>query len=266
MILAPAEGEVPDTFLQVEEDANLHETLLAQMQTLRGARYLKDGAITAPELSSDGRHRLPVDEKSWHLLVLNRGGSVCGGARFRRTSNRIGFSELGVGASSMAQSDLWGMKLRAAVEADLELARRRDVAYFEFGGWAVAEEYCCTTEALRIALGLYSLSRSFGGGVGITAATRRNHSSSILRRIGGRSLATDGVELPHYYDPQYSCEMEILRFESDSPNPRYEVWIEEIRAHLFTAPVVRCKHSSVRRGRALEPIDVAWGAPTGVSQ
>jgi hypothetical protein len=266
IILAPAEGEVPDTFLQVEEDANLHATLLAQMQTLRGARYLKDGAIAAPQLSADGRHRLAVDEKSWHLLVLDKGGSVCGGARFRRTSNRIAFSELGVGASSLAQSDLWGMKLRSAVEADLELARRRDVAYFEFGGWAVAEDYCCTTEALRIALGLYSISRSFGGGVGITAATRRNHSSSILRRIGGRSLVTDGVELPAYYDPQYSCEMEILRFESGLPNPRYEVWIEEIRTHLFTAPVVRCKHSSVRRDRALEPIDVAWPAQTGVSQ
>ena len=110
------------------------------------------------------------------------------------------------------------------------------------------------------------MSRSSGGGVGITAATRRNHSSSILRRIGGRALVTDGVELPHYYDPQYTCEMEILRFESELPNPRYEVWIEEIRAHLQTATVVRCKHSSVRRGRALEPIDVPWGEQTGVSQ
>ncbi len=266
LVLAPAEGEVPDSFLHVEENPERHETLLAEMQALRGDRYLRDGAITPQQLSADGRHRLAVDAKSWHLLAINRDGTVCGGARFRRTSNRIAFSELGVGASSLAQSDVWGMKLRSAVEADLELARRRDVAYFEFGGWAVAEEYCCTTEALRIALGLYSLSRSLGGGVGITAATRRNHSSSILRRIGGRALVTDGVELPHYYDPQYTCEMEILRFESELPNPRYEVWIEEIRAHLQTATVVRCKHSSVRRGRAPEPIDVPWGEQTGVSQ
>jgi hypothetical protein len=266
IILAPAEGEVPDSFLQVEEDQELHERLLAEMQTLRGARYLKDGAITPQQLSADGRHQLAVDEKSWHLLALNKDGTVCGGARCRKTSNRIAFSELGVGCSSLAQSDVWGRKLRAAVEADLELARRRDVAYFEFGGWAVAEEYCCTTEALRIALGLYSVSRSLGGGIGITAATRRNHSSSILRRIGGRALATDGVELPHYYDPQYTCEMEILRFESETPNPRYEVWIEEIRAHLLTAPVVRCKHISARRGRALKPISVGWSEQTSVSQ
>ena len=265
IILAPAECEIPDSFLQVEENPQNHERLLADMQTLRGTRYLNDGAITPQQLLADGRHRLAVDEKSWHLLALNKDGSVCGGARFRRTSNRIAFSELGVGASSLAQSDVWGMRLRAAVEADLELARRRDVAYFEFGGWAVAEENCCTTDALRIALGLYSVSRSLGGGVGITAATRRNHSSSILRRIGGRSLSTDGIELPTYYDPQYACEMDILRFESGSPNPRYEVWIEEIRAHLLTSPVITCKHNSVRRGMALDPIDVPWGGRTGVS-
>jgi hypothetical protein len=265
IILAPAEGEIPDSFLQVEENPERYERLLVDMQTLRGARYLKDGAISPQQLSGNGRHQLAVDERSWHLLALNKDGSVCGGARFRRTSNRIAFSELGVGASSLAQSDVWGMKLRSAVEGDLELARRRDVAYFEFGGWAVAEESCCTTEALRIALGLYSVSRSLGGGVGITAATRRNHSSSILRRIGGRSLVTDGVELPAYYDPQYTCEMEILRFESDCPNPRYEVWIEEIRAHLLTSPVVTCKHNSIRRSMALDPIELPWGEPTGVS-
>jgi hypothetical protein len=266
IVLAPADGEVPDSFLQVEENPELHETLLSEMQTLRGARYLMDGAITPLQVSADGRHRLAVDEKSWHLLALNKDGTVCGGARCRKTSNRIAFSELGVGVSSLAQSDVWGMKLRVAVEADLELARRKDVAYIEFGGWAVAEEFCCTTEALRIALGAYSLSRSLGGCVGISAATRRHHSSSILRRIGGRPLTADGVELPPYYDPQYACEMEMLRFDSSFPNPRYEVWIEEIRAHLYTAPVVRCKHSSVRRSRAIEPIDVAWGEQPGVSQ
>ena len=257
IVLAPGDCDVPDSFLQVEEDPERHETLLADIQTLRGARYLQDGAITPSQISADGRHRLSVDEQSWHLLAI-KDGKVCGGARCRKSSNRIAFRDLSIGASPLAQSDVWGMKLRAAVEADLELARRKDVAYIEFGGWAVAEELCCTTEALRIALGVYSLSRSLGGCVGITAATRRHHSSSILRRIGGRPLTVDGVELPPYYDPQYSCEMEMLRFDSSFPNPRYEGWIEEIRAHLLAAPVVRCKHSTTRRDRAHEPVKVAF--------
>jgi hypothetical protein len=56
--------------------------------------------------------------------------------------------------------------------------------------------------------------------------------------MGGRSLETQGLELPAYYDPQYECEMEILRFCSSHPNPRYSIWIEEIRAQLRAAPVV----------------------------
>jgi hypothetical protein len=266
VVLAPADCQIPDSFLRVEEDPKLHATLLAGIQTLRGALYLQDGAITSEQLCPSGRLQLPIDDASWHLLAVNRDGTVCGGARYRETSHRIPFSQLAAGASSLAQSDIWGTKLRAAVEADLELARQRDVAYVEFGGWAVSEELRCSTEALRIALGVYSLAQSLGGCVGISAATRRHHSSSILRRIGGRPLMAEGVELPPYYDPQYSCEMEMLRFESCSPNPRYEGWIEEIRAHLLTAPVIRRKGPSVKRRRTLESVLLTRGERTGLPQ
>src|SRR5580704_17995234 len=107
IVLAPADCHVPDSFLQTEENPERHERLLAQMQVLRGARYLRDGAITPRQLSADGRHRLSVDEKSWHLLTVNQDGAVCGGARCRTTSNRSVFSELGIGSSSLAQSDVW---------------------------------------------------------------------------------------------------------------------------------------------------------------
>ena len=51
-------------------------------------------------------------------------------------------------------------------------------------------------------------------------------------------MAVGRVELPSYYDPRYKCEMTILRFESDRPNPRYEAWIEQIREELLNAPVI----------------------------
>jgi len=45
--------------------------------------------------------------------------------------------------------------------------------------------------------------------------------------------------MPRYYDPRYDCQMEILRFDSARPNPRFEPWIEELKHHLSTIPVIR---------------------------
>lgn len=44
--------------------------------------------------------------------------------------------------------------------------------------------------------------------------------------------------MPAYYDPQYECDMEILSFRSWAPNPRYSVWIDEIRSTLCHTPVL----------------------------
>jgi hypothetical protein len=247
ILLAPADSRVPDSFQHVEDNPERHTALLIEMQMLRGTIYLQDGAITPSQLCAKGRHRHPVDQNSWHLLAINQDGRVCGGARYRETSNRTVFSQLTVKLSSMARSAVWGKKLKAAVEAELERARKKDVSYVEFGGWALAEELRCKTEGLRIALAVYSLAQSLGGCVGISTATRRHRSSSILRRIGGRPLEADGVELPPYYDPQYGCEMEILRFDSNLPNPRYNRWIDQIRDHLRTVPVIRCNPAPVRQ-------------------
>jgi hypothetical protein len=240
---------VPDSFQNVEDNPERHTALLTEMQMLRGTVYLQDGAITPSQLCAKGRHRHPVDQKSWHLLAVNQDGRVCGGARYRETSNRTVFSQLTIKLSSLARSAVWGKKLRAAVEAELERARKKDVSYVEFGGWALAEELRCKTEGLRIALAVYSLAQSLGGCVGISTATRRHRSSSILRRIGGRPLEADGVELPPYYDPQYGCEMEILRFDSNLPNPRYSRWIDQIRDHLQTVPVIRSNRVPIQEHR-----------------
>lgn len=265
ILLAPAKAEVPDSFLQVEDDPDRHEKLLCQTQTLRGALYLQDGAITPSDLAADGRHRQAVDDTSWHLLAV-RGGTVCGAARYREIPNKIEFSRLGIAASALAQCDVWGVKLRAAIEADLRLARAKDVPYVEFGGWVLAEELRCSMEGLRIALAVYSLAQALGGCIGVSNATRRHRSSSILRRIGGRPLSVDGVELPAYYDPQYSCEMEMLRFDSVTPNPRYEVWIDEIRDHLLSVPIIRNKRRQARRERTIDPILIAGGECSTLSQ
>jgi len=93
---------------------------------------------------------------------------------------------------------------------------------------------------LRLALSVYCLSQTLGGGVGISTATNRNHSSRILRRLGMHPMAYEREEMPSYHDPQYGCEMEVLRFYSWTPEPRYVPWIVELKRELWRISVVTC--------------------------
>jgi hypothetical protein len=236
-LLAPSTSAASMLFNRVHADAKCSEDLLAELQTLRGSVYLQEGAIEPGDLI-DGRHRLSSDEGSWHLVVLDKKDRVCGCARYREYPNQTGFSQLGVSKSALAQCDRWGPKMKAAVEAELALSRRMDLPYVELGGWALDEQIRGTTEAFRMAIATYGLSQILGGAVGISTVTRRNGSASILKRIGGRPLEFDSGELPSYHDPGYKCEMEVLRFWSWAPNPRYSMWIDEIKAELRDIPVL----------------------------
>lgn len=69
-------------------------------------------------------------------------------------------------------------------------------------------------------------------------ATHRNGSAAILRRIGGRPLEWGGEELPAYFDTQYGCEMEVLRFDSRLPSLKYQHVIEEMKEQIPTMPVI----------------------------
>ena len=217
------------------------------MQRLRGRLYLQDGAIEPWELSPDNRHQTPADEESWHLLALSPTGQICGCARYREHGHLDPISNLSVAASPLANSDKWEPLLTSAVASEIELARRINYSFVEVGGWALTDEFRRTPEAIKIALAAYSLARILGGCIGITTATVRHSSASILRRIGGERLQSGGVEIPSYYDPRYKCEMVILRFNSSAPNPRYSAWVDELEAVLPFASVVCAPHQVVRK-------------------
>jgi hypothetical protein len=150
----------------------------------------------------------------------------------------VRFSDLFIARSGIARSAELGTRVREAIETELDCARRRGVWFVELGGWALCESLRCTTEAIRTILTIYALSQVRGGGVGLSSATARHHSSSILKRIGGRPLKANGVEVSSYYDAQYACEMELLSFDSEPPNERYSRWIRDCREALHQVPVV----------------------------
>ena len=247
ILLAPSGEPAPRLFRRCHADAERCHGLLSEMQRLRGAVYLRDGAIPSAQIA-EGRHRSAGDPESWHLLILDGDGHVCGCSRYREHPFHAGCKHMLVSKAAQAQCPRWGAKVASAVEQELALARRSGLSCAEVGGWALSEEVRGTSEAVRMVLTTYRLGQALGGGVGIGTATHRNSSASILRRLGARPLEHDDAELPSYRDPQYLCEMEILRFYFWEPNPRYAAWIAEIRAELPNTRVIAdCEAKPERR-------------------
>jgi hypothetical protein len=229
---------------RLDRDPVRHDRLLAQAQRLRARTYLRDGAIRPWQLSADHRFVQPGDDASWHLLVLDGAGDVAGCARYRPHSADTSFEELGVSDSALARDGRWGPALRRALEAEMKRARRQGFGFAECGGWALDESIRCSFEAVRMVLCMYALARTLRGALGITTATKRHHSSTILQRMGGRRLQVLGTELPSYFDPQYDCEMEILGFDSSAPSAKFEESVAYCQLMLSAAPVIQTRHVS----------------------
>ena len=238
LLLAPAGKAIPGSFTRWSVDRSGHADWLNQLQRVRGRIYLEDGALQASDLKDDGRHAQNSDHDSWHLLAVDGNGDVQGCARYRQLTGVVAFDDLGVRDSWLAQCGEWGPSFRGAVESEIVKAKQMGMAFSEVGGWAIAPERRGTPEALRIAMATYSLARVLGGCVGISTATERHRSSSILRRIGGRSLEYRGTELPSYYDPQYRCRMEVLRFDSRLPESSCKRWVEQLIKQFGEVSVV----------------------------
>jgi hypothetical protein len=237
-LLAPPHNRIPGSFQNVSFDSHQHCTLVREMQQLRGSIYLQDGAVQRKQLSPEGLHRTPEDERSWHLLMLNKERRVSSCAWYLEHDETAQFEKLRVRNCPLARAEGWREKLWLAVESELERARRSRMRYAEVGGWAVAKESRCTSEGLLLALAAYSLGRALGGALGLTTATVRHSSSTILRRLGGSSLEVEGSSVPAYYDPKYKCEMELLRFDSRRPNAKYSGLIELLRSRLSQVAVI----------------------------
>ena len=238
LLLAPRRAAVPSSFGNVYNSPELYGDLLKQLQRLRGRVYADDGAVRSVDLSPDGRHIQAADERSWHTLLLGRDLRVLACARVHTHEEPVSVDRLGTNSSALARDEEWGPRFRRAAKLEIARCSALGLVFVEVGGWALSEEVRSSGEALRTALASYAVGQILGGCRGIGTVTIRHNSSRILRRIGGQSLFCDGQEFPRYYDRRYQCELEILRFDSRHPNPRYRPMIDSLYNHLLTAPVV----------------------------
>ena len=237
LLLAPSSFN-PGPFTDMIVDSSRHRSRLAEAQKLRGRIALHEGAVDSTQLMADGRHVQAADGQSWHLLTLDASGRVAACMRYLPHRRDAGFNDLAISSSTLALSQTWGRELRTAVEEDLDHARQRGCSYVELGGWVISEALRCTTEALRMIATAYAFAQLCGGALGISSASTQRCSAAILKRIGGQQMRARGVELPSFYDAHYKCHMEVLRFDSTRPNPRYRKWMDACRLHLKDVPVL----------------------------
>jgi hypothetical protein len=261
VVLPPSGVAASNIFRSTEIDTPRQEKLLGEMQRFRGAMYLRDGAIQASDLTADGRHKVPVDDRSWHVLSLDRRDQICACLRFVDESGAGAFDDLWIRRTAISECPKVGKKFRTAVEDGMRNAHRMGMKFGEVGGWAVGEEHRGTLEPLRIILATYGLLQLLGGSLGVATATFRHESAPILRRIGLSAMVASGEELPTYWDPRYRCEMQVLEFDSRHPNPKYRDWVAELAVDLTSADVV-CRESfkdtlhGILRGFEIAPAPV----------
>src|SRR5687767_7670693 len=180
IVLAPPYATIPSFFRYVPVEPSEHNHFLEAVQRLRGNVYFEDGAITADELTSDGRHETPEDSRAWHLLMRARTGVTACVSYFEH-EDASSVEELRVRKCPLNHTTDWRNTFRRAVEAELGRAKRERLRYVELGGWAVAPTERHRGDGLLLALAAYSLGRAFGGSLGLTTATVR-HASPQRRR------------------------------------------------------------------------------------
>ena len=241
VLLAPPDSRVPSSFRQVVSHDGQHRAMMRSVQRLRGSVYLRDGAVSEDDLSQDGLHETPEDGRSWHLLMRSRKGGVSACIWYLEHEMLPAFQQLRVHNSALSRSYQWHDRVRRAVASEIALARMERVRYSEVGGWAVSDEARCTAEGVMMILATFGLSRALGGALGLATATVKHSSASMLQRLGLCRLD----DIPSYFDPDYNCEMEMLRFDTRRSSPKYHTAIEILKASLAGVSVIRPEHASV---------------------
>ena len=243
VLVAPPHATIPDVFRRVTVDSYRHKKLIHELQAVRGGIYLNGGYLGALDVSPNGLHQIPEDDRSWHLLITNARGHVGSCAWYLEHENTTSFRNLRVHKCPLAQHIEWRDLLHSAVETEIGRARCHGLRYAELGGWAVSKERRTSSDGFMLALAAYGLSRVLGGALGITAANATNASSSMLRRLGGTYLEELGTTLPAYFDPAYNTMVELVRFDSRRPSAKYAYLIEMLRSELTKVPVIVRSHA-----------------------
>ena len=124
VLLAPPQRNAGDIFPRLTFDGSLHRLIMDEIQRLRGGIYLADGAVRSSELTADGRHETLEDEKSWHLVMLDRQGRVSSCAWCMEHEDPTSIEQLRVRHCPLNGAHPLRHRLQTAVTRELARARQ----------------------------------------------------------------------------------------------------------------------------------------------
>jgi hypothetical protein len=217
VVLASDGAYVPTECTNVAQNDSTYAGYVERIRSFRERIWQADGAIPQNGQDPHMDHFASFDEVGCHAILMNGADELVGCARYLMWDLRSGNFRL-------EQLALFPFLTRMASEQralfvsaiqyflDDSLARS-PVSYrrlMESGGWAVdrreENRYAAPLlVAIGFALGLSNLCL-----VGLSAATVRHRSNSILKRLGMFELRYRSQALPTFFDPYHGCDMEIL--------------------------------------------------------
>ena len=143
IVLPPTGVPVPKVFRNLEVDNRWHDDMLGEVQRFRGRVYAQDGAIQATDLTPDGRHRMEIDARSWHVVSLDQAGRICACLRYLEERNAKGFDDLWVRHAAVTDCPTYGPRFRQAVGVCPTYEAAVSGAGIDFRARSIAR-YCLT--------------------------------------------------------------------------------------------------------------------------
>jgi hypothetical protein len=236
-LLPPRQARLPVALGHWQTSDSEQEEILGQIQRLRGAVYVQDGAIPAHALDASGRHIQEVDDRSWHSYLVDARGTISGCIRVMPHAGHPRPKELHVADLCRRMEPATAVRHCAALQVFVDQARHAGLGVVEAGGTVVHPQSRNGSAALVLILACWSVSRLLGKPFALAAATVRHNAAEILLRTGGGALQDQAGELGGFFDPYYNCEMKIIAFDS-RVQTRYELTVQDISRHLTLAPAL----------------------------
>ncbi len=211
-----------------------------EMQRLRGSIYLDEGNVKRHELTTDGRHQTAEDDKSWHLLMTDERGPRPF-VRALSPDMRIASSvqDLRLRNCPLVKRAESRYKVKVAVESEMARARRAGLRFAELGGWAISKERRGSPEGPHDGAGhLRPVADARRRASASRPPTSRTPAPRSFGDLAAPIWSSRAQPIPSYFDPKYNTEIDLLRFDSRYPSPKYAELIEIVMGKLANVSVV----------------------------